>query len=250
MNKKLLFVVVSKDEQYGLMKETLDQFCLNEQFDCKWIINNRRNLTVVYNEILNSTDVLNYKAVVLLHSDVKVDINSLCVHIFTCYDKYDVMGLCGCDKISISESPLNWYCGSMKYPNSRWGCVSHGELNNLMTFFNGHSPNFTDHHVSCIDGLCIILTQRAIKAGLRFDEQLRFNCYDTQISFDTIINFKMKLGCLIEKSLIHHSTGKSILTDDFLEDEIILRKKFGFDIPQNSRIEKIINEKQLCQDKQ
>jgi hypothetical protein len=250
MDKKILFVVVSKDEQYGLMKNTLDQLCLNGQFDCKWILNNRKNLTVVYNEILNSPESLNYKAVVLLHADVKVDINSLCIHIFMCYDKYDVMGLCGCDKISVSESPLNWFCGSRKYPENRWGIVTHGEMDNKTSFFNIHSPNFTDHHVSCIDGLCIILTQRAIKAGLRFDEQLRFNCYDTQISFDAIIKFKMKLGCLVEKSLVHHSVGKSILSDDFLEDEIILRKRFGFDIPPNSKIEQLINKKKLCHDKQ
>lgn len=250
MDKKILFVVVSKDENHSLMKNMLDQLCLNDQFDCKWIINNKRNLTVVYNEVLNSQEALNYKAVVLLHSDVKLDINSLCVHIFMCYDKYDIMGLCGCDKISVSESPLNWFCGSRKYPNNRWGYVTHGEINNKSSFFNNHSPIFTDHPVSCIDGLCIILTQRAIKAGLRFDEQLRFNCYDTQISFDALINFKMKLGCLIEKSLVHQSVGKSILTDDFLEDEIVLRKRFGFEIPKNSNIEKLINnKKQLCQDK-
>ena len=60
----------------------------------------------------------------------------------------------------------------------------------------------------------------------------------------------MKLGCLIEKSLVHHSVGKSIMSDDFLEDEIILRKRFGFDIPPNSKIEQLINKKKLCHDKQ
>ena len=83
--------------------------------------------------------------------------------------KYDLIGLCGCAKISVGQSPLNWFCGSIPYPNDRWGCVTHGELGGQVSFFSQHRPDVLDHEVACIDGLCIIFSRKAIDSGLRFD---------------------------------------------------------------------------------
>ena len=44
-------------------------------------------------------------------------------------------------------------------------------------------------------GLCIILTKKAIESGIKFDPELKFNCYDTQISLDAILNYKLKIRC-------------------------------------------------------
>ena len=127
-------------------------------------------------------------------------------------DKYDLIGLCGCDKISVSQSPLNWFCGSRPFPMNRWGCVTHGELGDQITYFSQHSPEILDHEVACIDGLCIVFTKKAVEAGLRFDENLA--------------PFELK----------HYSVGRSITTDQFLINEIAFRDKWHLDYPQNSRI--------------
>ena len=84
------------------------------------------------------------------------------------------------------------------------------------------------------------MTKKAMQSGLRFDERLRFNCYDTQISLDAVMNYKLRVGCLVEPSLKHFSVGRSILTDDFLVDEKVLRDRFGLGIPPNSKIEEFL----------
>jgi len=54
----------------------------------------------------------------------------------------------------------------------------------MTSFFNSHSPNVTDHEVSCIDGLCIIVSRKAIDSGIRFDDSVgKFDLYDTDFSF-------------------------------------------------------------------
>ena len=143
--------------------------------------------------------------------------------------KYDLVGLCGCAKISVGQSPLNWFCGSIPYPNDRWGCVTHGELGGQVSFFSQHYPDVLDHEVACIDGLCIIFSRKAIDSGLRFDEALSpFDFYDTDISMQAVLKYKMKVGVIVRKELQHWSVGKSILTPGFLKNEEVFRAKWGF----------------------
>ena len=86
-----------------------------------------------------------------------------------------------------------------------------------------------DHEVACIDGLCIIFSRKAIDSGLRFDEALSpFDFYDTDISMQAVIKYKMKVGVIVRKELQHRSVGKSILTPGFLKNEETFRAKWGF----------------------
>jgi hypothetical protein len=238
---KTLISIVSKDERFSIPAESLAAF--SEKFPDSRVEetkNNSERITVVHNRSIERALTEGYDFLVLMHADVDVDLGKLMSHIEECSSKYDVMGLCGCEKISVSESPLNWFCGSRLYPEFRWGCVCHGELGNAVSFFSGGRPETTDHAVSCIDGLCMILTRRAMEKGLRFDENLRFNCYDTQLSLDAVMKLRLRLGVLVETELKHFSVGRSILGEDFLKDELVLRKRFGFDIPGGSRLEALV----------
>lgn len=236
------FVFVSKDEKFMMPNEYTDNIKReNDELRFDYVRNNSTSLASLYNVML-SEDNSKYDYVVLMHADVKLDINSFVDHLESVGGKYDVIGLCGCSKISVGRSPLNWFCGSIPFPNDRYGCVTHSEMGNQTSFFNAHHPDITDHEVACIDGLCIILSRHAIDAGLRFDEDLTgFNCYDTQISFDSVIKFGLKLGVIVRKDLVHMSVGKSILTDEFFKDEKVLRKRYGFEIPKGSRLETLIS---------
>ena len=231
------FLVISKDEEFKIKKENLEK---TGAF-VTYVKNNKQSITQLYNgELLSvrSGDTIpDY--LILLHADVSLDVNSLINHLELVKNKYDIIGLCGCEKFAVSESPLNWFCGSRRFPEYRWGCVTHGELGNQTSFFSQHKTE-TDHEVSCIDGLCIIFTKKAIESGIKFDSNLKFNCYDTQISLDAILNYKLKLGVIVEPSLHHYSVGRSILTDDFLKEELILRRRFNLDIPHGSKLEKLI----------
>lgn len=240
----MLLLIVSKDDKFSILNDKLNKF-ITEHTGSSYetIANNKENVTVIYNRYIEKALQGNFDYLVVMHSDVEIDLNKLYDHIIDCSEKYDVMGLCGCEKISVSENPLNWYCGSRKFPEFRWGCVCHGELGNSVSFFSGDRKETTDHPVACIDGLCITLSKKAMASGLRFDENLRFNCYDTQISFDAILKYKLRVGCLVETELKHYSVGKSILTDTFLDDEIVLRKRFGFEVPKDSRLAQYIASK-------
>lgn len=243
-NPRFLISIVSKNEDFSISEEARTKF--EEKFPGSLVSltpNNSVNITLVNNLMIDKAALEGFDFLVMMHSDVDLNLINLANHIIECKDKYDVMGLCGCEKISISECPLNWFCGSRKFPEHRWGCVCHGELGNQVSFFSGDRFQITDHRVSCIDGLCIIFTRNAINSGLRFDEKLRFNCYDTQISLDAVMNYKLRLGCIVEKNLKHFSVGRSILGTEFLEDELVLRNRFGFEIPKGSRLENYLESK-------
>ena len=238
----VIFLVISKDQNFKIKKEDLEK---TGAF-VTYVKDNKQNITQLYNEELlsvRSGDQLpDY--LILMHADVSFDVKSLLNHLELVKNKYDIIGLCGCEKIVVSESPLNWFCGSRKFPEYRWGCVTHGELGGQTSFFSEHRSEM-DHEVACIDGLCIILTKKAIESGIKFDPELKFNCYDTQISLDAILNYKLKLGVIVEPSLQHYSVGRSILTDDFLKEELILRRKFNLGIPKGSKLEKLVKEKMV-----
>lgn len=224
---KLTLAFVSKDSEFKMPSDYTDGIELNgADITFEYYPNNSKPLAAIYNEIIaKHADSGEYVA--LVHADVRFDVVNLYRHLDSCLEKYDVFGLCGCAKISLSQTPFNWFCGSRPYPEFRWGCVSHGELGNQRSYFSQHSPQVMDHEVACIDGLCIILSPTAIKSGLRFDETLgRYNLYDTDISFQTIFKYKMKLGVLVTMDLFHFSVGKSILTDEFKSDEIRFREKW------------------------
>ena len=214
---KYKFVVVAKDEDFKLKQ---DDFAAIECCEVKFIANNKLGLGEVFNKELNGADY-----VVCMHADVKLDIKGLIDHIESVAGKYDVLGLCGCDKMSVGQRPLNWFTGSNPFPKNRWGCVTHGEVGNQTSFFSAEKPQ-TDHEVACIDGLCIIFTKKAIDAGLKFDEQFKFSHYDTDISFQCVFDKKLKLGTIVRKDLQHHSIGKSILTPEFLIAEAKFREKW------------------------
>lgn len=242
MPDRFLVAMVSKDEGFSMTAETQASFSdAHETSKIVRIQNNRRNITVVGNELMQRTLDEGFDFLVLMHSDVEIDLCKLANHIVECRDRYDIMGLCGCEKISVSQSPLNWFCGSRPFPEFRWGCVCHGELGDSVSFFSSQRPEIRDHAVSCIDGLCMVFSRHAIESGIRFDEKLRFNCYDTQISLDAVMKYNLRVGCLVEQELKHFSVGRSIMTDEFLADEKILRERFGFPVPEGSRLKTFLD---------
>ena len=225
------FVFVSKDDNFKLSRELTDEISQKHpNVTFNYVADNSDSLANVYNFFIqkhrNAKDV---DYLIFMHADVSLDVENLIAHIDICNGKYDVMGLCGCSKISVGQKPLNWFTGSYPFPNSRWGCVTHGELSNQTTYYSSHSPNVTDHEVACIDGLCIIFSRKAIEqTDILFDPTFEFSHYDTDISFQTVMKYKLKLGALVHTDLQHDREGKSILTEGFKQAEEKFRAKWNF----------------------
>ena len=227
MTPHISVYIVSPSEDTKLrMPEKQERFA---DVSIEVIRNNKDSLPVVYNRKLAEVRAMEQKPdfVIFMHHDVDVDFKHLVQHIEECSEKYDVMGLCGCEVLDTKKSPLNWYTGSNDYPKRRWGCVTHGELNNTMSYFSFDRPNVTDHAVGCIDGLMIIFGPKAIASEMKFDETFLFHQYDTDISLQAQLTYKLRLGVLVETSLHHYSVGRGILKPEFLVHEKDLREKWG-----------------------
>ena len=218
------FVFVSKDSDFKMPRDAMDGL---DRADALYFPNNVEPLAKIYNKVLDEDKVSDF--VLLVHADVSFDLVGVMDQLEGLGGKYDLVGMCGCSRISVGQSPLNWFCGSIPYPGDRWGCVTHGELGGQTAFFSQHHPDVADHEVACIDGLCIAFSRNAIDAGLRFDESLSpFDFYDTDISMQAVLKYKMKVGVIVRKELQHWSVGKSILSQDFLKNEEAFRAKWGF----------------------
>jgi hypothetical protein len=226
---KIKFVIVSKDDTHQMSQEYIDNSLKLDDVEVTvdYILNNKKSLCTCYNEKLREIRIDNqYDYVFFMHADVKTNnLTMLLQQVIVNTEKYDIMGLCGCDKISYGVTPLNWFTGSSVYPDNRWGFVFHGELN-AATYFSQKYPNVSDHSAACIDGLCIIFTKNALNTTLEFDESFMFSHYDTDISFQAQLMYNLKLGVIIDLSLQHYSVGRSIQTPEFLEYEKIFRTKW------------------------
>ena len=221
---KFKFVFVSKDSEFRMPREKMDAL---DRASALYFPNNAEPLSKVYNRALDEDEDSDF--ILLVHGDVSFDPAGVMDQLESVSGKYDLLGMCGCAKISVGQSPLNWFCGSIPFPGDRWGCVTHGELGGQVAFFSSHHPDVADHEVACVDGLCIIFSRKAADAGLRFDESLSpFDFYDTDISMQAVLKYKMKVGVIVRKELQHWSVGRSILTPEFLKNEEAFRAKWGF----------------------
>lgn len=234
------FAIVSKDTSFKMLKEKFDLANDLASIDVEYISNNTDGLPKVYNRVLAEERALKkHDYLVFMHADVSFNARSFIEHLKDVGSKYAVIGLCGTSTFNVSQSPLNWWTGSNPTPYEKWGCVTHGELGDQTSYFSEHSQNVMDREVACIDGLCIIFTRQALDTDMQFDESLgEFDFYDSDISCQTLMKYKLKLGVMVQKDLCHYSVGRSILTPSFLDNEAKFRAKWNFPIPKDSAIAK------------
>ena len=94
---------------------------------------------------------------------------------------------------------------------------------NMINRFN--IENFT-YEIKC--------ENETIDSKIEFDEAIgKYNCYDTSLCLDAMLNYNLKIGVIVRKDLVHYSVGKGILNQDFLKDEYSMRRKFNLPIPDN-----------------
>lgn len=242
------FVIVSKDASFKMQEDAFTNSKEIANVEVEYVANNAIGLPIVYNKQLDkarSSKSLDY--LVLMHADVSFNIQKFIEHLNEVEGKYDIIGLCGTSVMNVSQSPLNWWTGSNPTPYDKWGCVTHGELGDQTSYFSDHSPTIMDAEVACIDGLCIIFTKKAIEqTDLKFDEQLSdFDFYDTDISFQAAMNYKLKIGVIVQKDLCHYSVGMSIMSPKFLESEEKFRQKWNIPIPAESALARHLEQKNV-----
>lgn len=241
------FVAVAKDNSFKMPASAFADVGIDGvELAVECVPDNTSSLAEVYNKRLRDTRAEgNVDYLVLMHNDVSFNVKSFVEHLIEVGPKYGLIGLCGTSTFNVSQSPLNWWTSSNPTPQDKWGCVTHGELGDQTSFFSQHSPSQLDAEVACIDGLCIIFTKDALATDMEFDEHLgKFDFYDSDISCQALMKYKLKVGVMVQKDLCHYSVGKSILTPSFLDTEELFRKKWNFPIPKDSAIAKHIEMKE------
>lgn len=239
------FVIVSKDENFKMPPSKFEENVDNAQISIELVKNNTNAISKVYNKFLEEErSKMENDYVVFMHSDVSFNLELFIKHLGEVGPKYGLIGLCGTSIFNVSQSPLNWWTGSNPTPYSKWGCVTHGELGDQTSYFSSHSPNVMDTEVACIDGLCIIFTKQALLTDMKFDENIgMFDFYDSDISCQAVMKYKLKVGVMVQKDLCHYSVGRSIMTPQFLDNELKFRQKWNFPIPKDSAIAKHLESK-------
>lgn len=197
------------------------------KIDISTMPNNTLTLTQFGNKFIQeSKDEYDY--LILMHSDVDLSLNEFIKHLIEVKDKYDIVGLAGTKKLFISQSPLTWFTGSHKYPNERYGRITHNHDGMMIeSFFNKEKPDVFDTEVITIDGLLMCLNKKTLQnEKARFDEQFTYDFYDLDFCLNAQINTDLKIGVFVQPT-IHKSLGKSVLTEEYLNPERKFRAKWN-----------------------
>lgn len=191
--------------------------------------NNKVGLSTVYNKFLDNNPDCDF--VVFLHDD-------LWLNDVLFFDKvidankangYDVIGVCGGKKWSLVDAakPNIWTRATSGAGAS--GFMIHAptpEFANESQSYNGRSYaasnyGFSPSKTLTLDGSILIMSKKAIDAGLRFDEQFGFHFYDMDFCITAVKKHKLVVGTA-PFIATHESLGQSVAQPEFMEAQ----KKF------------------------
>ena len=197
------------------------------QIDLEYIDNNVLTLTQFGNKFLNECKDASYDYLIFMHADVDLSIYDFVKHLLDVKDKYDIVGVAGTKKLFVSQSPLTWFTGSHKFPQDRYGRITHDHGGMMLeSFFNREKPDVADTDVVTIDGLLMCFNKKIIQdEKTRFDEQFTYDFYDLDFCMNVQFNTDYKIGVFVQPT-IHNSLGKSVLTEEYLIPERKFRQKY------------------------
>lgn len=216
-------VMVSPSREF--MMERIDR----DDVSVSQVVDNRTPLGTVYNKFIDDVrnSDLSCEWLILQHHDVKYDVDMVLDGLKRMKGKYDLVGMVGCKRMSVGTARLNWFTGSRGYPLGRYGIVNHLDDDRGVSDFSYHHPDVKDTQVACVDGLWMAFSSDFIRrTQIRFNEWMKWNCYDTDICLQTILKYSGRIGCMVVPSLVHRSVGKGILNPSFVDDENILRNQW------------------------
>ena len=90
------FVFVSKDSEFKMPREKMDTL---DRVHAMYFPNNSEPLSKIYNKVLDEDADSDF--VLLVHADVSFDPVGVMDQLERLNGKYDLVGLCGCAKISV-----------------------------------------------------------------------------------------------------------------------------------------------------
>jgi hypothetical protein len=183
---------------------------------------NKRSLSVAYNEFLNEN--IEYDYVLFIHDDMCIDDAGFLSKLEEGHKKYDIIGLAGGINPILKE-PALWHimCGGFQGGNLR-GFAGHYTPDGSINITNfGPSPA----RVTMIDGAFISINNKtASKAKWKFNENYTFHHYDLSSCLDAN-KLKLKIG-VVPILTYHNSPGLRDLNDKtFCENQVKFLKEYA-----------------------
>lgn len=217
--KKFKFCTVSADETCNVLSSLRKQrYATDPTIQC--VFSNKESLCKVYNSFIDHAIKDNIDWIVLVHSDVEIEVNDVCDRILQ--PGYDVVGVAGTTQVKL-ESPALWHLmgGGFQGGNLR-GAVAHGAGRRV------HMTSFGPYPERCvmIDGVFMAIS-RPVFENIRFDETnpAKFHFYDLSYSLECHNNkYKVGVGNI---PIIHQSPGLREFTDEWKAGEKWFLEKFN-----------------------
>lgn len=173
---------------------------------------NVKGMSTCYNEALSKARMsgLDTDVMIFIHDDVMINDMFIFEKLFTDFQIYDVIGLAGARRFSLTTMPVCWHAAPK---DSFTGFVCHPfgkDATKLQSNYFGPAPSIA----AVIDGLFIAFNKKAIQSGIEFDPQFEFDFYDADISLTAQKKYNLKLG--VSPILVtHQSHGNGLNSDRY-----------------------------------
>jgi len=171
--------------------------------------NNKDSLQKAYNKAIDFAMQENIQNLVLVHDDVILE-NFTDDKLKKLFEKYDVVGCAGTDKVSLVKPALWHIMGGGLGSKNLYGAVAHGDVDNKhMTPFGSYPKR-----VILIDGVFMAI-KRKVFQKIKFDESCpsKWHFYDLDYSMQCHkAGFKVGVGDIL---ITHNSPGLKEFTDEF-----------------------------------
>lgn len=226
MKSKFLFVSITpKRMTKGLPTfksyEKISNTYLNSEYywSITTTINNDVGLPEAYNKKIENHINDGYNYMIFLHDDIWIYDTFIFEKLEEAFKKYDIVGLAGSSEFDITKNPICWHNSS----RTTWrGFVEHPQEFPTATM-NSFGPQG-----ACVvlDGLFLAVKTSKLREGLRFDEDFKFDFYDSALCLDAQLNYNCKLGTA-PIHVKHDSHGEGIRKQSYADAQKLFFKKYS-----------------------
>lgn len=211
--KKIAFFSASqkKHAKDTSLLKSVENFDID--IDIAFELENKKSLSVIYNNVIKHALEENWDALVFVHDDVVLEHDPR-PKLVKLFEKYDLIGVAGASSVEI-KTPALWHLMGGGFNSGKLhGAVAHGTSEKKQMTPFGLYP----HRVVMIDGVFMAMN-RTVMENVKFDESnpSKFHFYDLDFSSASHkLGYRVGVGDI---NITHESPGLREFTEEWKEGE-------------------------------